>query len=199
MQIICLLRRTNILWFLLAKIWPKTSFQFYLGKKNSLLHLSVMVRQVTRPLHWIIHAILQCQPNSYTKSISTLTLSLNLYFSANCQSRLSVITVPLVPRNTIFLHLNQPPTASNVFSFCLKWCTSSLINYESYLSILFPDTSASVCAWDWLQSSLRAFFMCKDPPLRLEKEKKTQGKGKRKEGTKTECVYFSHYRSQGWY
>lgn len=43
---------------------------------------------------------------SYTKSISTLTLSLNMYFSANCQSRLSVITVLLVPRNTIFLYLN---------------------------------------------------------------------------------------------
>ncbi len=177
MQIICLFQRTNRLWFLL--VWKKWLLKirlkpsFLLGK-NPHLHLSVMVRQVTRPLHWIIHAILQCQPNitlkcvSYTKSISTLTLSLNLSFSANSQSRLSVITVPLVPRNTIFLHLNQPPTASNVFSFCLKWCTSSLINYENYLSILFPDTSASVCAWGWLQNSLRAFFMCKDFPNRLE-------------------------------
>lgn len=137
---------------------------------------------------------------SYTKSISTLTLSLNLYFSANCQSRLSVITIPLVPRNTsfsIWINPPKPQMFSLSLSFCLKWCMSSLINYENYLSLLFADTSVSVCVWGWLQNSLRAFFMWKDLPYRLEKEKKTQGESKRKEGTKRECVYFSHYRSQG--
>lgn len=108
----------------------KISFQFYLGGENPHLHLSVMVRWWQDSvgdlsLNYSCCSTVQAEYHiemwaSYTKSISTLALILNMYFSVDCQSMLSVITVPCAKKHNLSSFESTPLSLKCFLSPCLS-------------------------------------------------------------------------------